>query len=66
MKKTLGQIAYDSCPEEGGKCNFGKWKDAPDVVRRVHERMAKAVERAVLRRQKEKTFSHYGHYSDPR
>ena len=41
-KKTLGQIAYESITE-GGKQNFGKWKNAPDFVRRVHEQMAQAV-----------------------
>ena len=40
--KTLGQIAYEATTE-GGKQNFGKWKNAPDVVRRVHEQMAQAV-----------------------
>jgi len=49
-KKTLGQIAYDGAGGEGGKENWGPWESAPDLVRRVHERMAKAVERAVVRR----------------
>lgn len=52
-QKTLGQIAYDSNPDDGGKSNFGPWEKAPQVVRDVHERMAKAIEREVKRRTKE-------------
>jgi hypothetical protein len=49
LMKTLGQIAYEAT-SEGGKQNFGPWKQAPAVVRRVHEQMARAVKRAVTRR----------------
>ncbi len=49
--KSLGQIAYEGSPE-GGIQNWGPWDKAPEVVRRVHERMAKVVERAVKRRMK--------------
>lgn len=48
MKKTLGQIAYESVPD-GGQQNFGPWHSAPMIVRSIHERMAKAVKRAVIR-----------------
>lgn len=50
--KSLAQIGYDSTPEEGGKSNFGRWEEAPEVVRRVHRQTAKAIERAVKRRHK--------------
>jgi hypothetical protein len=49
-QKSLGQIAYDSSPHDGGKSNWGEWAHAPEIVRVVHERMAKAVEREVKRR----------------
>ena len=50
--KTLGQVAYEATPDEGGKSNFGEWNQAPEVVRRVHEKMAKAIEREVKKRTK--------------
>ena len=50
QRKSLGQIAYDATLE-GGKQNWGEWHEAPGVVRRVHNDMAAAVEKAVLRRQ---------------
>ena len=50
-QKSLGQIAYEGT-YEGGRSNFGTWENAPDVVRRVHEQMAKAVAREVLRRRR--------------
>lgn len=51
--KTLGEIGYDSCPDDGGKSNFGPWESAPQVVRDVHERMAKAIEKEIRRRDRE-------------
>lgn len=51
--KTLGQIAYES-DKRGGQQNFGKWQQAPQVVREIHERMAQAVKKAVLEREQEK------------
>ncbi len=48
-RKTLGQIAYEAC-EQGGQQNWGSWTQAPEIVRYVHEKMARAVERAVRRR----------------
>jgi hypothetical protein len=50
-RKTLGQIAYDASPD-GGRRNWGPWSTAPDIVRRVHEQMAQAVKRAVLRHER--------------
>jgi len=47
MKKSLGQIAYEAS-KDGGQQNFGPWKKAPEVVRRVHEEMAQAVAKAVI------------------
>jgi hypothetical protein len=47
--KSLGQIAYEAC-EDGGKQNWGKWEDAPALIRDIHERMAEAVIRAYRRR----------------
>lgn len=47
--KTLGQIAYEAT-EDGGKQNWGPWDKAPELVRSIHERMARAVEREVMRR----------------
>lgn len=52
-QKTLGQIAYDATPNEGGKSNFGTWDKAPEVVRRVHEKMAKKIEQVVTQRVRE-------------
>lgn len=51
FKKTLGQVAYERSPE-GGQQNFGAWDQAPEVVRCVHEQMAAAVEKEVLRRRR--------------
>jgi hypothetical protein len=48
--KTLGQVAYDSSPKDGGKANWGRWEDAPQCVRTVHERLAKAVIKEAFRR----------------
>ncbi len=48
-QKTLGQIAYEATTE-GGSQNFGPWERAPEVVRRVHEQMAKAVQDEVMKR----------------
>ena len=50
--KSLGQIAYEAS-NEGGFQNFGSWKKAPEVVRRVHENMAKAVAKAITKHRKE-------------
>jgi hypothetical protein len=47
--KSLGQVAYEATPE-GGQQNFGPWEKAPDLVKRIHEQMAKAVEKTVKRR----------------
>ena len=47
--KSLGQFAYEVSPK-GGQQNFGPWEKAPEVVRRVHEEMARVVEREVLKR----------------
>lgn len=52
-QKELGRIAYESTAE-GGKANWGAWEKAPEVVRRVHREMAKAVESEVTRRLKAK------------
>jgi hypothetical protein len=54
LVKTLGRIAYDSSPNDGGKSNFGPWREAPQVVRDIHERMAAAVEKHVMLREAEK------------
>ena len=48
-RKTLGQIAYEST-NEGGMGNFGPWKTAPGIVRRIHDCMAQAVKWEVNRR----------------
>ncbi len=49
MAKSLGQIAYEAA-KQGGQQNFGPWNKAPQVVRDVHEEMAKAVARALLKK----------------
>jgi hypothetical protein len=51
MKKTksLGQIAYEA-DKNGGQQNFGKWSNAPQVVKDIHEKMAKAVQKETLKR----------------
>ena len=46
-RKTLGQVAYEASTE-----NWGPWLTAPAIVRRVHEQMAQAVKRAVLRHER--------------
>jgi hypothetical protein len=48
-KKTLGQVAYEAEPH-GGYQNFGPWANASELVKSVHETMAAAVRKEVLRR----------------
>lgn len=45
--KTLGQIAYEA-DKNGGQQNFGPWQKAPELVKSIHENMAKAVAKHVL------------------
>lgn len=47
--KSLGQIAYEA-DKNGGQQNFGKWHEAPQVVRDVHESMARAVQKETMKR----------------
>lgn len=48
-QKTLGQVAYEACPD-GGQQNFGKWENAPEFVRSIHNRIAEAVVREHTKR----------------
>lgn len=50
MAKSLGQIAYEAA-KQGGQQNFGPWNKAPQVVRDVHEEMAQAIARVLLKDQ---------------
>jgi hypothetical protein len=49
--KPLAQIAYE---HSGGPSNFGSWHTAPNAVRHVHEQIAEAVRKTVLRRERSK------------
>lgn len=50
-RKSLGQIAYETDPR-GGQQNFGTWDKCSDLVRSIHENMAHAVAKEVMRRLK--------------
>ena len=56
--KSLCQVAYESTAE-GGKHNFGPWEKAPDLVKRIHEEMAKAVAKTVKRRMQGDGWIHF-------
>lgn len=49
QRKSLGQIAYES-DSNGGQQNWGPWETARPLIKSIHENMAKAVEREVIRR----------------
>lgn len=48
-QKSLGQIAYEASPS-GATQNWGPWRKAPNVVRQVHEDIARVIQRIVKRR----------------
>jgi len=41
-EKSLGQIAYEAEPKEVQQ-DFGLWKNAPTLVRKIHEATARVV-----------------------
>lgn len=41
-EKSIGQVIYESV-REGGIQNWGEWQHAPEIVRDIHDRLARAA-----------------------